>query len=436
MRLLRAADMHKTERSARVSLEKFSLENYRCFRDRQEVELGRITVVLGRNNSGKSAVVRSLPILASGFSTDSPYPLDLNPVQGPAPLFTDLIHGSSPHGRIGLGVEVLTRDDRVITVDANIQNIADHRIQLVSELQIAQNGQRRSFSWVPGPDAYFAQGRTYHDGKDTCRMTFRGLLPDGGGSFGFVSDAGEVTELVRESFDEVRYQGPLREVPRRFFQASSRASRTVGHRGERALSMLAAHEADPGRMVEEVNRLLESMLPGWRLALTDLGSDIYMPRLHSTRNPDLFVHIDDVGTGVIQFLPLLVQRAADRVNPPAMSVIEVVEEPELHLHPSAHASIADLYIDAAQNSSVRFMVETHSENFLLRLRRRVAEGRLAPEDLKVYFVEQVSGSSQLRKIEVDRLGNIDYWPAGVFSEDFEEIKALAHAQVNRARDEG
>ncbi|MGY3203727.1 putative ATPase [Streptomyces sp. TE5632] len=189
-----------------------------------------------------------------------------------------------------------------------------------------------------------------------------------------------------------------------------------------------------GLIGREVNTLLESILPGWRLEVTDVGSGMYIPKLRSLRDPDLLVHIDDVGTGVVQFLPIVIQRAADRVESPAGPVIEIVEEPELHLHPSAHAAIADLYVDAVQESQVRFLVETHSENFLLRLRRRVAERKLAPEDVKIYFVEQTEGAATLRKIEVDALGNLDYWPRGVFAEDFEEVRALADAQANRIND--
>ena len=61
-----------------------------------------------------------------------------------------------------------------------------------------------------------------------------------------------------------------------------------------------------------------------------------------------------------------------------------VEEPELHLHPSAHALVADLFLQAATSdgSRVRFLVETHSETFLLRLRRRIAGRRYASATLQ------------------------------------------------------
>jgi len=46
----------------------------------------------------------------------------------------------------------------------------------------------------------------------------------------------------------------------------------------------------------------------------------------------------------------------------------------------------------------------------------------------VYFVEQASGSARARRINIDSDGNLDYWPSGIFSEDYEETQALARAQ--------
>ncbi|MEU4048798.1 DUF3696 domain-containing protein [Streptomyces olivaceus] len=415
-----------------MPLERFSLENYRCFKNRQEVELGQITVVLGKNNSGKSAVVRALPVLATGIRTGSSYPLDLDPAQGFASSFTDLIHGSSPHGRISVGFSSRTSDGRVLGAEADIQNIADQGTQLVSSLKLCCDSNNVDFSWIPGPDAYSSEERTYRIGRNEKKLSFRGLFPDASDWSDSIGEVIGISGKMREEFDDIRYLGPFRNGPDRFFRASARSSESVGSRGEKALGILIADEMrGQGRVTHELNNLMARMLPGWRLVVTDVGAGMYVPRLHSTRDPELFVHLDDVGTGVVQFLPLLIQQASDRVQPPVHPVIEIVEEPELHLHPSAHATIADLYIDAARESNVRFLVETHSENFLLRLRRRVAEKQLRPEDLKIYFVEQAEGSAFLHKIEVDTLGNIDYWPTGIFSEDFEEVRALADAQANR-----
>lgn len=416
-------------------MERFSLENYRCFRDRQEVELGKITVVMGRNNSGKSAVVRALPLVSIGIRGDSPYPLDLDLVQGAIPSFSDLVHGSSPHGRIHLGVSIGIGGGEVVSAAAEVQNIANQGMQLVSALEISSGAEVVNLSWVPGLDAYSSDKRTYRVDQQERKVGFRGLLPESDDWSDSVGGVRGVSRVIREGLDEVRYLGPFRKSPERSFRSPARALGSVGPQGDRALGMLAADEMfGRGLIGREVNNLLEGILPGWRLEVADVGSGMYIPKLRSLHDTDLVVHIDDVGTGVIQFLPIVIQRAADRVEPPIRPVIEIVEEPELHLHPSAHAAIADLYVDAVQDSQVRFLVETHSENFLLRLRRRVAEQRLGAEDVKIYFVEQVEGSATLRKIEVDALGNLDYWPRGVFAEDFEEVRALADAQANRIND--
>lgn len=418
-----------------MSLERFSLENYRCFRERQEVELGRITVVLGRNNSGKSAVVRALPLLSTGIRGDSPYPLDLDLVQGFTPSFADLIHGSSPHGRIRLGASFGIEDGKVITATAEVQNIANQGMQLVSSLEVSCESEIANLSWVPGVDAYSPGKRAYLVDGTQRKVGFQGLLPDPADWSDTIGGVRGVTKVIRDELDEIRYLGPFRKSPERFFRSPVRAMGSVGYRGERALGMLAADEIyGRGQIGREVNDLLANILPGWRLEVTDIGSGMYIPKLRSLRDTDLVVHIDDVGTGVVHFLPIVIQRAVDRVQSPVKPVIEIVEEPELHLHPSAHAAIADIYIDAAQEPKVRFLVETHSENFLLRLRRRVAEKKLKSEDVKIYFVEQTEGSSTIRKIELDRLGNLDYWPRGVFAEDFEEVRALADAQANRIDD--
>ncbi len=161
---------------------------------------------------------------------------------------------------------------------------------------------------------------------------------------------------------------------------------------------------------------------------------MYSVHLASTHDVSVKVSLRDAGTGVVQMLPILVQRALDIESGQSLkkqSILEIVEEPELHLHPSAHADVADLFLSASKNTNVRFLIETHSETFLLRLRRRIAEGRVKPEEISLYFVEHTDGSAKARRIGIDRMGNLDYWPSGVFTEDFEETRALAAAQVER-----
>ena len=78
----------------------------------------------------------------------------------------------------------------------------------------------------------------------------------------------------------------------------------------------------------------------------------------------------------------------------------------------------------------RILVETHSESLVLRVRRRVAEG-LSPDQVSIVFVEDLGDRSVVRNVRLDQNGDVDWWPDGVFSEAFVEVKAIRRAQRRR-----
>jgi predicted ATPase len=103
----------------------------------------------------------------------------------------------------------------------------------------------------------------------------------------------------------------------------------------------------------------------------------------------------------------------------------VVEEPEAHLHPSVHGDVADLVISCSSKSQM--IVETHSENFLLRIRRRIAEQAISHEDVALYFVDD---SHDVSKVPLDSFGATEQWPTGIFEGDIEEARAIVEAKIS------
>jgi predicted ATPase len=77
------------------------------------------------------------------------------------------------------------------------------------------------------------------------------------------------------------------------------------------------------------------------------------------------------------------------------------------------------------------VVETHSESLVLRVRRRIAEGKVSPDHVALVYVEDIGEGSTLRPITLQPDGGVEWWPEGVFSESFVEVKAISRAQ--RAR---
>ena len=112
----------------------------------------------------------------------------------------------------------------------------------------------------------------------------------------------------------------------------------------------------------------------------------------------------------------------------------ILEQPEIHLHPSAQASLADVFIDAWRKRKVQVIVESHSEHLLRRLQRRIAEEELSDDDVGLYFCKEDDGASSLDALEVDLFGNIANWPQDFFGDQFGEIAAMSEAALKRRQD--
>ena len=108
-----------------------------------------------------------------------------------------------------------------------------------------------------------------------------------------------------------------------------------------------------------------------------------------------------------------------------------MEEPETHLHPAAHGELSQLLAEES-NESKRFLIETHSQNFIMRLRCLIAEGVLNRDNVALYYVDynEEKQQSKLVQINIDKNGDVENWPDKIFSDTLEEALKLRRAQNN------
>jgi predicted ATPase len=139
-----------------------------------------------------------------------------------------------------------------------------------------------------------------------------------------------------------------------------------------------------------------------------------------------WVPLTDVGFGVSQVLPVLTLCFA---APPGSTLI--LEQPEIHLHPKVQAGLADVFIDAIRTMNIQIIVESHSEHFLQRLLRRVAEDDFATDDAALYFCTNPGGGSTIERLNVDMFGAIRNWPPDFFGDPLGESIATADAAQRR-----
>jgi hypothetical protein len=259
----------------------------------------------------------------------------------------------------------------------------------------------------------------------------------------YFQNAGFLAEFqlaFERQMESTYYLGPLREYPKREYVWGGNQPADMGRRGERVIDAILSSR-DRGERISrgkgKPRWTVEEYAAYWlkELRLIDsfevkpvaTGSNLYQVHVRTTpQSPEVL--ITDVGFGISQILPVIVLC----YYVPEGSTI-ILEQPEIHLHPSVQAGLADVFVDAIKVRGVQIVLESHSEHLLRRLQRRIAEQfeGLGPDDIALYFCEYENDQSKLVPLELDEYGNIKNWPKDFFGDEFGEIAAMTLAQAKR-----
>lgn len=141
--------------------------------------------------------------------------------------------------------------------------------------------------------------------------------------------------------------------------------------------------------------------------------------------------LNQLGTGVSQILPVIV---LSLLGTQGSGKLVLIEQPELHLHPDLQRLLADFFAILSR-TKVRFLIETHSEYLVTRLRLLAARKEIAAGDLSLLFAEKAtglrtSGEVSYTQVPIDELGRAEYWPQGFFANAMNDRFELAAIQMS------
>ena len=125
-------------------------------------------------------------------------------------------------------------------------------------------------------------------------------------------------------------------------------------------------------------------------------------RIVVTTDEGVKVDLMHMGFGLSQILPIITQGCISKPG-----ALMIVEDPEVHMHPSIQASMADFFIFLCNERNINVLVETHSDHFITRLRRRVAEKVLPFSKVHLIFVENYDGASEYQTIPMSDSGRLE-----------------------------
>ena len=452
-------------------LTRLRLENFKSWQDTGNITLRPITGFFGANSSGKSGLIHALLLLKqTADSADRGIVFHFGGATTRVDLgdFASVVHGHEAGRALGLSLDWRTERSFEVTDTDSKLSVAqsnDVGFQVASRREGVGARERLvvdRMSYRVG-EAVFgmrrgsgSKYRPYTENTDFEFIRRRGRPSDVTSlvkCYGFpdtvranYQNAGFLTDLefaLEKRLEDVYYLGPLRAYPQRVYAWSGAQPTDMGQAGESVVdALLAARQQglkiSPGYRKRRLT--LEQYVAQWlkkiglihdfRVVPVAEGSRLFEVRLR--KSPQAAeVLITDVGFGVSQILPVLVLC----FYVPVGSTV-ILEQPEIHLHPSVQASLADVFIDAWRKRKVQVIVESHSEHLLRRLQRRIAEEALSQDDVGLYFCKEVDGASSLDTLEVDQFGNTSNWPQDFFGDQFGEIAAMSEAALNRRQAAG
>lgn len=441
-------------------------KNFKSWPQLGPMRLAPLTGLFGTNSSGKSSVLQLLLMLKQTVeSTDRAAVLEFGDSKSMANLgsFRDVVFGHQSSEHIEFSLNWQRPEPLEIADPQKKKEVLFSSDQMSFRAVIQENGSKklavRQLSYQLGDHMFTMEQKKSTSGtfvlqskaanfKFTRSVGRAWDLPSPVKCYGFpdqvyayFQNAGFLAELqlaYEELFKSVYYLGPLRDFPQRHYTWTGSDPADMGRRGERVVdAILASRERgatiSPGHRKKK--QTLEERVAYWLkqlglihdFAVAPIAEDskLYHVKVQkSPRSPQVL--ITDVGFGVSQVLPVLVLC----YYVPEGSIV-LLEQPEIHLHPSVQSGLADVLIDVIKNRRLQIIVESHSEHLLRRMQLRIVEEVIRPDETALYFCNISDHGSQLTKLDINLFGEIDNWPRDFFGDEFGEMAAITNAAMKK-----
>jgi len=440
-------------------MEAIRLQNFKGFQDSGWIALKPITLLFGYNSSGKSSIMQALLMLKQSLENPaSEVPFVFSSEKGvDLGTYEDIVYNH----------EIDRKNHIILSLRVNIERVfykpSKPRLADTPEIEFSVSvsyNHGRKTNEIAGFKLCDARGKNILSMDKKAKECFSSdyypkaanvLNKKGkiltGNNFLPKYDSAKYSDLsvtleiltykVSAFFKCLSNIGPLRTAPERFYLFTGENPASVGAYGENALPLLflSKYSDDPDELEAKVNDWLAAY--NYQFEWKMLGSNLGQFILKDIRT-GLEVNLKDAGFGLSQVLPVVIQAYAA----PKDSIV-LIEQPEIHLHSRAQAELGDLFLKAVSHKPKKLIIETHSENLLLRIQRRLAENYLKKEpdpnitsdNIAVYFIENQNGQSIAHKISLNDRGEFEDMPEGFkrfFTDDFEEIMKITAslAQIN------
>ena len=425
-------------------MDSLTLQNYRCFHEKQSARLAPLTLLVGENSTGKTSFMAMIRILWDAIFNRRGYNFNEEPFD--LGTFKDIAYHSTngeQEGSFYAGFDenkynygVQFEKDGATPVLKRIE-ITKGNTSLIQ--QIGSNKYTATLSTSNGSWRFQRQVERDDTLEELSRLRFvtipsksgdiqNKFKPLKGSPIITVEDWDHFQKLDRIiSFTFVKHRGtrpyasgPVRTRPLRTYDPYSPK---LEHEGNHIPMYLAdtflRNKQEWQHIKEEIEQFGQQSGILDRINIKHFGNEYepfqIMIKKGGKGKIGPWRNLKDVGYGVSQILPLLTDIFMDN-----SFNIYLLQQPEVHLHPKAQAEIASLLCQHA-NKNRKFIIETHSDFIIDRVRMEVRDGKINQSDVSLLYFERAGLDVKIHSLRYDKQGNVVGAPPGYRKFFLEEL---------------
>jgi energy-coupling factor transporter ATP-binding protein EcfA2 len=430
-------------------LTNIKLKNFRAFQQDIDVRIKPITILIGRNSAGKSTLIKFLLMLQQTLESSESSEGNFFSTEGrhvSLGTFKDLKNTKSRSKSFQFSLNLKTNylpDPIIQQIREDIQQskatpkIEDNSIDLAIKLNpfsivttedpLGQTTSLKVDSQITADESiadFCIFGSIPYTGKKakhtvTCKIAGKKILHKEETNlrrtrflkFPLPNDPVEILksafdnlylDVVKDEIISIRHLSPVREESERSVIMSSPPPDDVGHRGEYAMPHLQRLLTDGGEKANFVLRHIESVID---IEDVKFKSQVkgFIPEFRAKNKlTGAESYLADFGFGVSQCIPIFVQGAL--LN---RGQLLIVEQPEAQIHPTAQLAMGSFFADLWTKRGVPSLIETHSSNLILRLRRLVSDKQLKADDISVAFFYVEDEMVKVKNLAITDNGSLE-----------------------------
>lgn len=158
---------------------------------------------------------------------------------------------------------------------------------------------------------------------------------------------------------------------------------------------------------------------GYRIKAREIEKSEFIQVLYADGKIPFEMRAKNVGTGVTYIAEIVIAALSCKAGD-----LLVVENPEIHLHPSGQAELVKFLAFLAQ-CGVQIIAETHSDHIYNGIRKSICLDEIDTENVSIYFFTQDErGCSVPIRIPVDSEGKVIEPPEGLFDQVSKDLDVI------------